>query len=198
MKYAIVIPDGAADEPQSQLGGQTPLEAAATPAMDALAQRGVVGRANNVPAHLAAGSAVANMSLLGYDPNANFTGRAPLEAAAQGIELGADDWAVRCNLVTIQDQTMRDFTAGHISTEEARELLATAQQHLGTAAIEFTPGVSYRNLVIWRGQQAIDQSTFECPALLLSQRGLLLLFGNQRIQILNLSIRVRCQPRFLM
>ena len=114
MKYAIVIPDGCADEPQEALGGKTPLQAAATPAMDEIAARGRVGRANHVPAHLPAGSAVANMSLLGYDPVANYTGRAPLEAAAQGIELGPEDWAIRCNLVTIENQLMRDFTAGHI------------------------------------------------------------------------------------
>ena len=113
MKYAIIIPDGMADEPQDGLQGQTPLEAARIPAMDAVARAGVVGRSSNVPAHLAAGSAVATMSLLGYDPNENFTGRAPLEAAAQGIELGPEDWAIRCNLVTIEDQIMRDFTAGH-------------------------------------------------------------------------------------
>src|SRR3990170_4854999 len=98
MKYAIVIPDGCADEPQAALGGKTPLEAARTPAMDAIAAEGVVGRACHVPAHLPAGSDVANLSLLGYDPTEHFTGRAPLEAAAQGIQLGPDDWAIRCNL----------------------------------------------------------------------------------------------------
>jgi len=102
MKYAIIIPDGAADEPQASLGGRTPLQAARTPAMDAIAAAGMVGRASHVPAHLPPGSEVANMSLLGYDPTAVFTGRAPIEAAAQGIDLGPDDWAIRCNLVTIE------------------------------------------------------------------------------------------------
>lgn len=154
MKYAIVIPDGCADEPQESLGGKTPLEAARTPNMDAIASAGVVGRANHVPASLPAGSDVANLSLLGYDPMAHFTGRAPLEAAAQGIELGKDDWAVRCNLVTVEDQTMRDFTAGHISTEEATALLATAQEKLGSDRLKFYPGVSYRNLLVYRGEGA--------------------------------------------
>jgi len=154
MKYAIVIPDGCADEPQSSLGGKTPLQAANIPAMDEIARRGVVGRSNNVPPHLPAGSDVANLSLLGYDPEAHFTGRAPLEAAAQGIQLAPQDWAIRCNLVTVEDQTMRDFTAGHISTEEARELLAAAQQQLGTEQLEFITGVSYRNLLIYRGAKA--------------------------------------------
>ena len=104
MKFALIIPDGSADEPQASLGGKTPLEAARLPAMDAVAAAGVVGRANHTPATLPAGSDVANLSLLGYNPLEHFTGRAPLEAAAQGIELGPDDWAVRCNLVTIEDQ----------------------------------------------------------------------------------------------
>jgi len=151
MKYAIIIPDGCADEPQETLGGKTPLEAAHTPAMDAVALAGVVGRANHVPPHLPPGSDVANMSLLGYDPNAYFSGRAPLEAAAQGIELGPQDWAVRCNLVTITDQVMQEFTAGHISTEEATELLAAAQATLGSDVLQFVPGVSYRNLLLYRG-----------------------------------------------
>ncbi|QDU31331.1 cofactor-independent phosphoglycerate mutase [Anatilimnocola aggregata] len=151
MKYAIVIPDGCADEPQESLGGKTPLQAAKTPAMDAIARAGVVGRANNVPLHLPAGSDVANLSLFGYDPNVYFTGRAPLEAAAQGIQLGPEDWAIRCNLVTVQDQTMKSFTAGHISSEEAKALLISAQKELGADNLEFVPGVSYRNLLLFRG-----------------------------------------------
>ncbi len=151
MKYALVIPDGAADEPQQSLGGKTPLQAARTPAMDAVAAAGVVGRAHHVPSALPPGSDVANLSLLGYNPNEYFTGRAPLEAAAQGIELGPNDCAIRCNLVTIEDQTMRDFTADHISTDEARELLAALAAEVGDARLEFVPGVSYRNLLIYRG-----------------------------------------------
>src|SRR5688572_15008429 len=156
MKYAIVIPDGCADEPLESLGGKTPLQAARTPAMDEIARLGVVGRSNNVPEHLPPGSDVANLSLFGYDPNKYFTGRAPLEAAAQGIELGPEDWAIRCNLVTIEDQTMRSFTADHVSTAEATELLHACQHELGTDYLEFIPGVSYRNLLIYRGgkQQA--------------------------------------------
>ena len=151
MKYAIIIPDGCADEAQESLGGKTPLEAAEVPAMDALAAAGVVGRSCNVPDSLPAGSDVANLSLFGYDPLEHFTGRAPLEAAAQGIELGPDDWAVRCNLVTIEDQVMRDFTADHISTQEAAELIAAVQEELGSEHVQFYPGVSYRNLLVFRG-----------------------------------------------
>ncbi len=162
MKYVIVIPDGCADEPIEALGGKTPLQAAELPVMDGLARRGMLALSNNTPAHLPAGSEVANLCLFGYDPDVYFTGRAPLEAAAQGIKLGADDWAVRCNLVTIEDQIMVDFTADHISTEEATKLLESAQNELLgdseiDACLEFVPGVSYRNLMIFRGRPG-------CPA----------------------------------
>lgn len=160
MKYVIVIPDGCADEPIEALGSRTALQAAEIPAMDQLARRGTVALSNNTPSHLPAGSEVANLCLLGYDPDIYFTGRAPLEAAAQGITLGPEDWAVRCNLVTIQDQVMVDFTSDHISTDEASELLASAQQALlGDSALdsclEFVPGVSYRNLLIYRGRPGV-------------------------------------------
>lgn len=151
MKYVIIIPDGCADEPQEALDGKTPLQAARIPAMDEVARLGIVGAANNVPLHLIPGSDVANMNLLGYDVDQYFSGRAPLEAAAQGIQLGSDDWAIRCNLVTIQSQVMRDFTAGHISTEEARALLADLQREVADLPqLEFVPGVSYRNLLLYR------------------------------------------------
>lgn len=152
MKYAIIIPDGCADEPQEALGGKTPLEVADTPHMDAIARSGAVGLANHTPPDLPPGSDVANLSLLGFPPREFYCGRAPIEAAAQGIVLGPDDWAIRCNLVTIENQVMRDFTAGHISTGEARELLAALQKRVGRPEIEFHAGVSYRNLAIYRGQ----------------------------------------------
>jgi len=164
MKYAIIIPDGCADEPQSQLGGKTPLEAANRPAMNAVAAAGLVGRANNVPPSLPPGSDVATLSLLGYDPLVYFTGRAPLEAAAQGIPLAANDCAIRCNLVTIENQMMRSFTADHISTDEAGELLATAQEHLGSNQLQFMPGVSYRNLLIYRGDRTPPPFTCDTRA----------------------------------
>lgn len=157
MKYVIIIPDGCADEPIEVLQGKTPLQVAKLPHMDSLAARGASALANNTPAHLPAGSEVANLCLLGYDPDVYFTGRAPLEAAAQGISLGPNDWAVRCNLVTIEDQIMVDFTADHISTEESTELLQAAQAQLlsetSDSRFEFVPGVSYRNLLLYRGQE---------------------------------------------
>src|SRR6266487_4246692 len=132
MKYAIVIPDGCADEPQDSLGGKTPLQAANLPNMDRAARMGLVGRANNVPRPLTPASDVATLSLFGYDPLVVYTGRAPLETVAMGLKLGPNDWAVRCNLVTVENEQMRDFTAGHISTPEASELLATVQAKLGS------------------------------------------------------------------
>jgi 2,3-bisphosphoglycerate-independent phosphoglycerate mutase len=169
MKYAIVIPDGAADEPQESLGGKTPIEAAHTPNMDRVAAMGVVARACHTPKALPAGSEIGNLSLLGYNPFENFTGRAPMEAAAQGIKLGPADWAVRCNLVTIENQVMRDFTADHISTEEGTRLLASAQEQIASApkfrgALEFVPGVSYRNLLMWRGGKLPAPFTSETRA----------------------------------
>jgi len=157
MKYAIIIPDGCADWPMESLGGRTPLQTAQTPNMDSLAASGIVGWSKNSPDELAPGSDVATLSLLGFDPLACFTGRAPLEAAAQGIELTqndlGNDWALRCNLVSIDPaETMQSFTAGHISTEEAAALLQTLQEELTPGfenPIRFYSGVGYRNLLLF-------------------------------------------------
>ena len=156
MKYVIVIPDGCADEPQPSLGGKTPLQAAKKPNMDRIAQTGLVGRSNNVPPPLTPASDVATLSLFGYDPLAVYTGfRAScLETAAMGLKLGPDDWAIRCNLVHIDKAEMRDFTAGHITSEDGKELMAAVQAKLGGGALEFHAGVSYRNILIYRGPAA--------------------------------------------
>jgi 2,3-bisphosphoglycerate-independent phosphoglycerate mutase len=162
MKYAIVIPDGCADEPQDSLGGKTPLQAANKPNMDRVARTGVVGRSNNVPPSLTPASDVATLSLFGYDPLQVYTGRAPLETAAMGIPLGPYDWAVRCNLVTVENGEMRDFTAGHITSEDGQPLIEAVQRALGgpvpaglpghgAGRLEFHPGVSYRNILVYRG-----------------------------------------------
>src|SRR4051794_454795 len=158
MKYAIVIPDGCADEPQESLGGKTPLQAAHLPHMDRIAQAGVVGRSNNVPEPLTPASDVATLSLFGYDPVLVYTGRAPLETAAMGLRLGPDDWAIRCNLVNTEGERMRDFTAGHITSEDGKELMAAINEKLGgpiqagdqTERLEFHAGVSYRNILLFR------------------------------------------------
>jgi 2,3-bisphosphoglycerate-independent phosphoglycerate mutase len=150
-KFAIVIPDGAADEAQESLGGRTPLEAARIPEMDRIARDGVLGRSRNVPDQFTPASDVATLSLLGYDPRLYYTGRAPLEAAAMQIALQPRDWAVRCNLMTILDGLMTDFTAGHITNDEGRQLIEAIAARLGSDRIEFHAGVSYRNLMIYRG-----------------------------------------------
>lgn len=161
VKYAIIIPDGCADEPQESLGGKTPLQAARTPNMDRIACSGVVGASNNVPASLTPASDVATLSLFGYDPLEVYTGRAPLETAAMGIPLGPKDWAIRCNLVHVDREEMRDFTAGHINAEDGRALIAAVQARLGGPAplgsdgtLEFHAGVSYRNILVYRGGAA--------------------------------------------
>ncbi|CAN5299068.1 cofactor-independent phosphoglycerate mutase [soil metagenome] len=156
MKYAIVIPDGCADEPQPSLGGKTPLQAAHLPNMDRLAVMGEVGSSNNVPQPLTPASDVATLSLFGYDPLEVYTGRAPLEAVAMAIKLGPKDWAIRCNLVNVTNECMTDFTAGHIGNDEGRALVETLAKELGgplangTGTLEFHPGVSYRNLLVYR------------------------------------------------
>ncbi|MGL6227019.1 MAG: cofactor-independent phosphoglycerate mutase [Thermoguttaceae bacterium] len=163
MKYAIIIPDGCADWPIESLGGLTPLQYAKTPNLDRLAESGIVGRSCNVPESCSPGSDVATLSLLGYDPLECFTGRAPLEAAALGIPLEPNDWAFRCNLVTIAKGIMQSFTAGHISTEEAHALLKTVQETVPQKfpfPIRFIGGVSYRNLTIISEPTSTTNSLF--------------------------------------
>lgn len=152
MKYALIIPDGVADEPQAGLGGRTPLQAARIPNMDTIARTGCVGRADNTPPSMPSGSDVATMSLFGYSPLQYHTGRAPLEAAAQGITLGPWDWAVRCNFVTIRDGIMVSFTAEQIPNDIGAKLIGVMQEACGSGQWEFVTGVSYRNLLIYRGK----------------------------------------------
>ena len=146
-----------ADYPLEILGGKTPLEAANTPHMDWLAARGVFGLAHVIPEGFPPGSDVGNMSIMGYDPAVYHTGRSPLEAASMGVALGPADIAFRCNLVTLSGEgenvVMKDFTSGHISTEEAREIVSDLSTRLGRPDIEFFPGVSYRHLMVWRRGQ---------------------------------------------
>ncbi len=121
--------------------------------MDALAREGMIGQADHVPASMPSGSDVGTMSLFGYDPLKYHTGRAPIEAAAQGIELGPLDWAIRCNLVHVADGRMRSFTAGQIPSDLARELIQLLQKdQCGSPTWKFHPGVSYRNLLIYRSR----------------------------------------------
>jgi 2,3-bisphosphoglycerate-independent phosphoglycerate mutase len=149
MKYILLVPDGAADDPLPDLDGKTPLEAARTPYLDRLAKAGRVGSVLTVPEGMYPGSDVANMSLLGYEPARYYTGRGPLEAAALQVPLGPRDVAYRCSLVASDGTTLLDYAAGHIATEDARTLMALVQDKLGSRRFAFFPGVSYRHILRW-------------------------------------------------
>jgi 2,3-bisphosphoglycerate-independent phosphoglycerate mutase len=155
MKYVIIHGDGMADWPCDELGGKTPLEAARKPNMDLLASRGTLGLVATIPEGMPSGSDVGTMTMMGYDPLRYHTGRAPIEAASQGIAMGPRDVVFRMNLVSVAPgpdgaPIMNDFTAGHISTEESARMVADINRELGGGGIEFFPGVSYRHLMVWR------------------------------------------------
>lgn len=154
MKYIILLGDGMSDYPLEELNGKTPLMVARTPHMDFLVKRGILGRVKTIPEGFSPGSDVANLSVMGYDPRVFYTGRAPLEAASMKINLGPEDVAFRCNLVTLQTNggkwIMEDFSAGHISSADAHAIIKSINQELGNDIFSFHPGVSYRHLMIWR------------------------------------------------
>ncbi|PLX85155.1 MAG: cofactor-independent phosphoglycerate mutase [Desulfuromonas sp.] len=165
MKYIVLLGDGMADEPIEELGGKTPLEAARIPRMDALARAGQFGLVETVPEGYHPGSDVANLSVFGYDPATCYSGRAPLEAASMGVELGPEDVAFRMNLVNLVAHYgrlyMGDFSAGHITTPEARELVEALEEEYGGGEFRFYPGVSYRHLMVWKGGK--EKLTFSPP-----------------------------------
>jgi len=149
-KIAILVADGMADHPIESIGGKTPLELARTPNLDYIARNGVMGLVKTVPDKMVPGSDIANLSIFGYNPIDFFTGRAPLEAINMGIELGPEDVAFRCNLVNISNDIMVDFCAGHIETEFTRIVIDELKKEIDYKGIEFFPGVSYRNIFVWR------------------------------------------------
>jgi 2,3-bisphosphoglycerate-independent phosphoglycerate mutase len=157
MKYVVIIGDGMADRPLKELGNKTPLQKAFTPNMDRIAQEGIIGSARTIPPNFYPGSDVANLSILGYDPLKFYTGRAPLEAASIGVKLNEDDISFRCNLITLKydkkhkKAIMEDYSSGHITTEEARELISVINNELSSEDIHFYAGVSYRHLMVWSG-----------------------------------------------
>ncbi len=159
-KYVLIVPDGAADNPLEIFGGKTVIEAADIPNIDKIAIEGRQGLVHTVPKGMQPGSDVAMMSLLGYDPRENYTGRAPIEAAAQDIALEADDWVFRCNLVTTADGQMADHSAGHISTKEGSELIGEFHKLVNNPQIRFYPGVGYRHLCVIRGMDFSKIETF--------------------------------------
>jgi len=150
MRFALILPDGAADEPVAELGGRTPLAAAQKPNMDWIALHGRQGTARTVPPGFTPASDVATLSVVGYDPTRCYTGRAPLEAAARRIHLGPNDLVYRCNLVTLVDDRMEDFTAGHIRQQEAERLIADLNEKLADDRVRFYPGVGYRHLMVFK------------------------------------------------
>ena len=157
-KYVIIVGDGMADYPVESLGGKTPLMVARTPHMDWMAESGEIGLVQTVPDGFNPGSEVANLSIFGYDPVRYYTGRGPLEAASLGVKLAADDIAFRCNLVTLEFQgnhiVMEDFSAGHITDEEARKVIVDLNKKMATNEIRFYAGVSYRHLMVLKNGAA--------------------------------------------
>ena len=163
-KAIIFLADGMADDPLAELGGKTPLEYANTPGMDSIARNGCSGTFKTLPEGLPTSSDVANMSVLGYYPERNYPGRGPIEATAQGIELGPDDVAWRCNLVYASDDgVLRDYSAGHISEEDAAALMKALQDEFGSDEVTFYSGVSYRNLLILHGKRFSDKVNYFKP-----------------------------------
>lgn len=150
MKYIVLVPDGLADEPLKELGGKTPMEAADTPNMDYLAQKGFSALAQTIPDGMSPGSDVGNLALMGYDPRENFSGRASLEAANLGIKLKDDEVVFRCNLVFVRDGMMVDYSAGHISSDEAKNLIEHLERAIDWPDLRFYPGKSYRHLMVFK------------------------------------------------
>ena len=149
MKYLLLVPDGAADEPIDELDGRTPLEVAKTPNLDRLAETGLVGAVQVTPLDMYPGSDAANMALLGYDPKKYYTGRGPVEAAAMGIPMEPKDVAFRCSMITTDGETLIDYSAGHIATEDSHPIIEYANEKLGTRSMRLFPGVSYRHILRW-------------------------------------------------
>jgi 2,3-bisphosphoglycerate-independent phosphoglycerate mutase len=156
MKFCIIIPDGMADYKLEKLGGRTPLEAARTPFLDSISYNGLLGLVKTVPKKFTPGSDIACLSVLGYDPKVYYTGRAPLEAASLGMDLRKEEYAVRCNLVSVHNDILEDFSAGHITDTEAKSIISTLNEKLGNDTIKFYAGKGYRNIMIYNGDSEID------------------------------------------
>ncbi|MBI2832556.1 MAG: cofactor-independent phosphoglycerate mutase [Chloroflexi bacterium] len=163
MKYCVLIIDGAAGLPLRERGGKTCLELARTPNLDAMAREGIAGLARTVPPGMEASSACACMSILGYDPKVYYRGRAAIEAKSMGIPIADGEVVFRCNLVAVSDGKMQDYSSGHISTDEARQLIATLNEKLGNDGVRFYPGVSYRHICKLAGMEETALATCTPP-----------------------------------
>jgi len=163
MKYVVLLGDGMSDYPLSEKGAKTPLQLSHIPCMDSLAQQGAFGLVKTIPDGMPPGSDVANLSVMGYDPARYYSGRAPIEAASIGVKLGEHDIAFRCNLVTLSGDAehvcMADYSAGHISTDDAGVIINALKQELDSPDITFYRGVSYRHLVVWKNGMDKMQTT---------------------------------------
>jgi len=162
MKYIIIVPDGMFDQPVEELGNKTPLEVAHKTNMLHLASRGMTGLVQTIPTGMKPGSDIGNLALLGYDPKKNYTGRAPLEAANLNIMLDEDEVAFRCNLVTMEDHKMADYSAGHISTKEAMFIIASLNEHMASEEVQFYAGKSYRHLMVLKTRQVKKILDIKC------------------------------------
>jgi 2,3-bisphosphoglycerate-independent phosphoglycerate mutase len=151
MKHIIILGDGMADHPVERLGGRTLLQYADKPYMDMLARKGRTGRLITVPEGFPPGSEVANTSIMGYDLNQVYEGRGPLEAASIGYEMGDDDFAIRCNIITLQDGNILTHNGGNLETEDARVLIDCLNEHLGNEQVRFIAGIQYRHLLVIKG-----------------------------------------------
>ena len=162
MKYIVILGDGMADEPLEALGGKTPLECAATPTMDELAGKGTMGLARTVPPSMKPGSDVANLAVLGYDPEKNYSGRSPLEALSVGVPMEDTDIVFRCNIVTVSEEepyaekTIIDHSSGEISSEDADILMDTIREAFNNEEFQFYSGTSYRHITIWKNGEILD------------------------------------------
>ena len=174
MKYIVVLGDGMADEPLEALGGKTPLEAANIPVMDEMASKGELGMVQNVPLGMSPGSDVANLSVLGYDPTASYSGRSPLEALSVGVAMEEDDVIFRCNIVTLseegpyEEKIIIDHSSGEISTAEADVLMDAVREHFNSEEFQFYTGTSYRHILVWKkgrmAQLEPPHDHLTCPA----------------------------------
>jgi len=164
MKYIIVLGDGMADEPIQSLGGKTPMMAANTPCMDALAKKAEIGLVKTIPEGMSPGSDTANLSVLGYDPRIYYSGRSPLEALSIGVDLDDTDIALRCNLVTLsedggyEDKVIIDHSSGEISTEDAAVLINEVKNYFENEVYKFYVGTSYRHLTVWKEGEVVPLS----------------------------------------
>ncbi len=154
MKSIVIVPDGFCDDPLDAFNGRTPMQQAATPCLDALARDGIVGVTQTIPDGMVVGSDVANMAVMGYDPQRYYTGRGPLEALAMGITLEPSDVAFRCSLITTDGERILDHSSGNISNEEAHTLIALCREKLSTSYWSLYPGVGYRHLLVWHNGPA--------------------------------------------